>query len=95
MATLDNNLELPVTNNDIDGDPTPNNIGPASAHVILLGTIISNNPRTVFPIFNNTDSTESMFINMLIDAADIINDTTVPITLSGVIEVVYTILGDD
>lgn len=46
-------------------------------------------------MLNNTDGSLEINLNMLIDAADIADDETVTITLSGTIELAYTVLGDD
>lgn len=46
-------------------------------------------------ILDNTDGSLEVNLNLLIDAADIVDDQSVIITLSGSIVLAYTVLGDD
>jgi hypothetical protein len=46
-------------------------------------------------IFDNTDGSLDINLNMLIDAADITDDESVSLTLSGTLYFAYTLLGDD
>lgn len=46
-------------------------------------------------IFDNTGDTLDVNLNMLIDAADITDDESVSLTLSGKLWLSYTLLGDD
>ncbi len=91
VATLDTDLTTPITNNDIDGDPTPDSIGAAVDHVIPLGNLVGSTPGA--PILN-TAGNLGVFLNMIIDDASIATDGVVPVTLSGNLELVYTVLGD-
>lgn len=44
---------------------------------------------------NNTDNSLEINLNVLIDAAHIVDDKTVVLTVTGELEIVYQILGDD
>lgn len=46
-------------------------------------------------ILDNTDGSLEMNLNVLIDAADIVDDKTVVLTLSGLLEISYVVLGND
>jgi len=66
-------------------------VGPAVAEV---------SPRTraanaVQAMFDNTDGSLEVNLNVLIDAADITDDQSVILTVNGEIELVYMVLGDD
>jgi hypothetical protein len=46
-------------------------------------------------IIDNTDGSAEMNLNLLIDAADITDDESVDITVTGYVDIVYTMIGDD
>lgn len=46
-------------------------------------------------MLDNTDGSLELNLNVLIDAADIVDDKTVPLTLSGLLEISYIVLGND
>lgn len=66
-------------------------IGPATGEAI--GTVRATNASSA--ILDNTADDLEMNLNLLVDAADITDDASVDITVTGDIWVVYTVLGDD
>jgi hypothetical protein len=46
-------------------------------------------------MFDNTDGSLEINLNFLIDAANITDDTTVPVTATGEVYILYSVLGDD
>lgn len=66
-------------------------VGPATAEVIAA-TRATNATQA---IIDNTAGTAEVNINVLIDAADITDDQSVVLTLSGRLDIAYIILGDD
>jgi len=66
-------------------------VGAASAQVIGL----TRGERTGPFMFNNTDGSLEINLNLTIDAADITDDESVDITCAGHVELLYTVLGDD
>ena len=46
-------------------------------------------------LLNNTDGSLEINLNVLIDAANITDDTTVPMTVTGEIYIAFIVLGDD
>ena len=46
-------------------------------------------------ILDNTDGAMELNLNVLIDAANIVDDTTVTLTASGVLQLVYVVMLDD
>jgi hypothetical protein len=46
-------------------------------------------------IFDNTDGSLEINLNLTIDAADIADDTSVDITAAGILHLAYLVLGDD
>lgn len=66
--------------------------GAATAEVIALQRVAEVSTPVMF---NNTDGSLEINFNLLIDAADITDDESVVITLSGSIELAYTVLSDD
>ncbi len=67
-------------------------IGAASAEVIAAARVAAALAPTMF---DNTDGSLEINLNVLIDAADIVDDKVVTLTLSGVIDIAYIVLGDD
>ena len=67
-------------------------IGPATAEVIAAARFVEAHGDV---ILDNTDGSLEINLNMLIDAANIVDDESVVITLSGTIELAYTVLSDD
>lgn len=66
-------------------------IGPATAEVIgRTRSALSGDS-----ILDNTDGSLELNLNMLIDAADITDDQSVIITVTGEINIAYVMLGDD
>jgi len=66
-------------------------IGPATAEVVAAFRVA----QATQGIFDNTDGSLELNLNVLIDAADIVDDTSVVLTLSGTLEIAYIRLGDD
>jgi len=65
-------------------------IGPAVAQIAPI--IRATNATQV--MLDNTDGSLEMNLNVLIDAADITDASTVPITVTGELFICYTVLGD-
>lgn len=86
----------PLANAIIDTDPERNviftsAIGPAGSEVI--GRTRGEKGGVV--VFDNTDGSLELNLNLTIDAADITDDTSVDITANGEIFISYVVLGDD
>ena len=67
-------------------------IGPATAEAIAAARVVEAHGDV---IFDNTDGSLEINMNVLIDAADIVDDQSVVLTLSGVLQIAYIVLGDD
>lgn len=83
-----------------DADIIPSTpLGPATARVTPVhraqsaasGAILTNNVL----LFDNTDGSLELNLNVIIDAADITDATSVPLTVDGVLYLDCTVLGDD
>lgn len=86
----------PLADAAIDTDAERNiifttGIGAAVAEAIGL----TRGERTGPFMFDNTDGSLEINLNLLIDAADIADNQSVNITCAGYVELVYTVLGDD
>lgn len=66
-------------------------IGPATAEAIGR----TRGVNATQAIFDNTDGSLELNLNVLIDAADIGDSQTVNLTVNGELEVLYSVLGDD
>lgn len=66
-------------------------IGPATAEAIARARFA----EAAQGILDNTDGSGEMNLNLLIAAADITDDTSVDITVTGELHVAYITLGDD
>lgn len=66
-------------------------LGAATARVSPL--VRATNATQV--ILDNTDGSLELNLNLLIDAANITDDTSVPCTVSGFLVLVYSVMGDD
>jgi len=66
--------------------------GAATAEAIAAQRVVEAHADT---ILDNTDGSLEVNFNLLIDAADITDATSVDITLSGVLDLAYVVLGDD
>ena len=66
-------------------------IGPATAEVIAATRATNATPVIV----DNTGSTLGIFLNVLFDADVVTNATTVNVTVTGYLHLLYTALGDD
>lgn len=51
--------------------------------------------RSTVTVFDNTDGSLEINLNVLIDAADITDDETVTLTAEGELHLIYSVLGDD
>lgn len=80
-----------LTNADVDLAASTA-IGPATAEVIAPTRVAKGD---FSEIFDNTDGSLELNLNLLIDAANIVDDESVEITLSGTIDLAYIVLGDD
>ena len=69
-------------------------IGPATAEAIAAARVVEAHADTA-GFLDNTDGSLEVNFNLLIDAADIADDSSVVITLSGSLELAYIVLGDD
>ena len=65
--------------------------GPAVARV----TPFARGTGAVQAIFDNTAKTVNINLNVLVDAADITDATTVTLTVEGTLDIAYLMLGDD
>lgn len=65
--------------------------GAATAEVSPTGRVANATPV----IIDNTAGTGEVNVNVLIDAANITDDESVVLTLSGRLDIAYTVLGDD
>lgn len=66
-------------------------IGPATAEAIADFRVAAA-PSV---LLDNTDGSLEINLNVLIDAADITDDQSVTLTLSGSLQIAYLVLGDD
>jgi hypothetical protein len=66
-------------------------IGAATARV----SPVARGTGSTLAIFDNTDGSLEINLNMLIDAANITDDTTVNLTVDGELYIAYIVLGDD
>ena len=67
--------------------------GPAVARVTPFARGAA--PAPAQAIFDNTAKTVNMNLNVLLDAADITDATTVTLTVEGTLDIAYLMLGDD
>lgn len=86
----------PLADAAIDGDPERNIIftsavGPAGSEVISQ----VRGEKGGVTVFDNTDGSLEINLNLTIDAADITDDQSVDIAASGVLHIAYIVLGDD
>lgn len=81
-----------VTLDGTDVDIIPSTaIGPAVAEV----SPITRGANATQVILNNTDGSLELNLNVLVDAADIVDDQSVNLTVSGELYLCYVVLGDD
>jgi hypothetical protein len=66
-------------------------LGPAVAEVAPVANAINGTSA----VFDNTANTLEINLNVLIDAADIVDDATVTLTVQGVVEFTFITLLDD
>lgn len=66
-------------------------LGPAVAEVAPVANAING----VDAVFDNTDGSLEVNLNVLIDAANIADDTSVDLTVDGYVEITYITLLDD
>lgn len=86
----------PLADAAIDADAERNviytsAIGPAGSEVISQ----VRGEKSGVTVFDNTDGSLEINLNLTIDAADITDDQSVDITASGVLHLAYIVLGDD
>lgn len=95
-TTADANGALATTEIDIIASTA---IGPAVARVTPAARGLTANASGVLTnnvtIFDNTDGSLELNLNVLIDAADITDDTGATLTVDGVIYLDLSVLGDD
>ncbi len=82
-----------ITAGDVDLLPSTA-LGAATAEVSPTLTRTVGVTPTMIPI-DNTDASLEMNLNVLIDAADIVDDQTVVLTASGLLSISYMVIGDD
>lgn len=75
-----------------DGDLLASTAIPAATAEVSPVTRTANAAQS---IIDNTAGTGEINLNVLVDAADITDDESVVLTLSGEIHIAYTMLGDD
>jgi hypothetical protein len=66
-------------------------VGPAVARVAPA----ARSAGSTAAVFDNTDGSLELNLNVLVDAADITDATSAALTVTGYVEVVYIVLGDD
>lgn len=66
-------------------------VGPATAEAIAAVRTTNSTPV----ILDNTDGSLELNLNVLIDAANIVDDESVDLTVSGSLHISYQVLGDD
>jgi hypothetical protein len=84
------NTDGTLSGSEVDVIPSTA-IGPAVAEVIAATRATLSAPVTL----DNTDGSLEINLNMLIDAADITDDESVDITVTGTLDLTYQVLGDD
>ena len=82
-----------ITGTDVDIIASQG-IGAAVAEVIAAARFAEAHGDAA-GLFDNTDGSLEVNMNVLIDAANIVDDETVTLTLSGSLDVAYIVLGDD
>lgn len=97
-ATFNGNWSLgsaPTADNTLSGSEVnliaSTALGAATAKVSPLQRAALATPL----MLDNTDGSLEVNLNFLINAADITDDTTVPVTATGEIYILYTVMGDD
>lgn len=81
-----------VTLDGTDVDVIPSTaMGPAVAEV----SPITRGANATQVILDNTDGSLELNLNVLVDAADIVDDQSVNLTVSGELHLCYVVLGDD
>lgn len=70
-------------------------VGPAVAEVSPRTRAVQADGSLFGVVFDNTDGSLEVNLNVLIDAANITDDESVDLTATGELYLVYTILGDD
>lgn len=66
-------------------------VGPATAEV----SPVTRGANAGAVMFDNTDGSLELNLNVLIDAADIVDDTNVNLTVDGVVHLAFIVMGDD
>ncbi len=90
-TTADANVVLDTTDINLTGTGTPAPIGPA---VAKISPVTRASGGTV-AVFDNTDGSLEVNLNVLVDAGDIGDGATASFTVDGYVELVYIVLGDD
>lgn len=87
-ADADGNLVSPATDANLVASTA---LGPAVAWV----TPFARGTGATQVVLNNTARTLNMVLNVLLDAADITDATSVTLTVEGTLDIAYVMLGDD
>lgn len=77
--------------NDGAGSPAAVAVGPAVARLSPL----TRGEGGAVDMFDNTDGSLELNLNVLVDAANIADDTDADFIVNGYVELVYVVLGDD
>jgi hypothetical protein len=85
--------DLTLDGTDVDVIPSTA-IGPAVAEVSPVTKGLSAG-ALAGTIFDNTDGSLELNLNLIVDAADVVDDKTVVMTVEGVLHVTYIVMGDD
>lgn len=97
-ATWEGDFSVGTTaTTDVTLDGTDVNLLPSTALAAATAEIgvRTRAVNATAAVFDNTDGSLEININVLIDAADITDDQDVDLTINGEIELVYMVLGDD
>jgi hypothetical protein len=90
-TTADANVVLDTTDINLTGTGTPAPIGPAVAKI----SPVTRAAGSTVALFDNTDGSLEVNLNVLVDAGDIGDGATASFTVDGYVELVYIVLGDD
>ena len=78
-----------------DVDIIPSTALPAATAEVGVATRASHSAAVTGTVYNNTAADLELNFNVLVDAADIVDDESVDLTVNGVVTVAYIMLGDD
>jgi len=85
---------LPANADALGTDATDDNFGTATAFTMDAYAASANIPPEALAVFDGTSSAISIFLNAAVDAADIDDDVTANLIVSGTITINWSNLGD-